>query len=286
MGMMIVDVHTHIFPPAIKTKRAAYFSRDPYFRLLYSHPQTPIATAEDLIASMNRAGVDLAVALNFGWRDPELCRETNAYLLEAAQRYPDRILAACVVSPLDPGAGEEISRCAAAGAVAVGELMPDGQGFDLADEATVSPLVQAAQGHRLLLVSHASEPVGHPYPGKGTVFPQTLYAFLKAHPEALVLLAHLGGGLPFFALMPEVAQALRCTYVDTAALPYLYRWEVLHHLLAILGPERVLFGSDFPLLPQEKYLHQLRALELPPEQETMLLGENALALLRRLKDGC
>ena len=83
---MIIDAHTHIFPPAIGEDRDAFLQRDTTFRELYSNPKARIATAEELIASMDEAGIDKSVACGFGWNDAELCREHSDYLLEAAER--------------------------------------------------------------------------------------------------------------------------------------------------------------------------------------------------------
>ena len=71
----------------------------------------------------------------------------------------------------------EIERCAAGGLVGVGELMPDGQGYRLDDEKAMAPIVEAALAHDMVLLTHCSEPVGHLYPGKGTVTPDEVIRF-------------------------------------------------------------------------------------------------------------
>ena len=58
---MIIDFHTHVFSPAVKKNRNKYIDSDPCFAILYSDPKAKLATAEELIASMdesigNRAG--------------------------------------------------------------------------------------------------------------------------------------------------------------------------------------------------------------------------------------
>ncbi|GAH31366.1 unnamed protein product, partial [marine sediment metagenome] len=61
---MIIDFHTHIFPPRVRERRDEYIKRDPCFSLLYSQPEARLVTAEELIDSMDEAQVDLSVALN------------------------------------------------------------------------------------------------------------------------------------------------------------------------------------------------------------------------------
>ena len=104
---MIVDIHTHIFPPEIIARREHYLARDAWFRHLYEGPKARMATAEDLIAEMDRSGVDLSVAFCFAWSDMGLCRETNDYVLDACRRHPGRLVGfACV----QPRAGREAVR--------------------------------------------------------------------------------------------------------------------------------------------------------------------------------
>lgn len=277
---MIIDFHTHIFSPALRERRSEYLARDACFNLLYSSPRATIATAEDLVSSMDQEDVDVSVALNFGWADHELCVETNSYILDTVARYPKRVVGFCAIQPL---AGDkaiyEMERCARAGARGIGELRPDAQGYSLTDKQAMGDLVEAARRLGMIILLHSSEPVGHEYKGKGLVAPEQLYGFVKAFPGASVVCAHWGGGLPFYALMPEVASALQHTYFDTAASPLLYRPEIFRHVAEIIGADRILFGSDYPLLSLRRYLSQLRSLNLSAEVIDAVLGGNARRLL-------
>ena len=93
---------------------------------------------------------------------------------------------------------------------------------------------------------HTSEPVGHAYPGKGTVTPDMLEALIRAYPDNTFVFAHFGGGMPFYALMPEVAASLANVYFDSAAFTHLYRPEVFQTAVTACGVERILFASDYP----------------------------------------
>ena len=64
---MIIDFHTHIFPPQIKKNRNRYIDSDPCFAILYSDPKAKLVTADELISSMDRDGVGISVILNIGW---------------------------------------------------------------------------------------------------------------------------------------------------------------------------------------------------------------------------
>ncbi|OGO50269.1 MAG: hypothetical protein A2148_06405 [Chloroflexi bacterium RBG_16_68_14] len=281
---MIVDTHAHVFPPEVRDRRDDYLRLAAAFRELYSSPNARIATADELLASMDAAGVDRAVACGFAWGDAGLCRQHNDYLLEAAARSGGRVIAFCTVQPSDEGARDELKRCAAAGARGLGELRPQYQGYGLIDSGEADLLAWAADAYDLALLFHASEPVGHPYPGKAGLPLEQLYRFIADFPGATVIAAHWGGGLPFFALMPEVREALARTYFDTAATGLLYRLEVYARAVELVGAERILFGSDFPLVSQERALQELREAPIDDEARRLIAGENARRLLR-LPDG-
>lgn len=277
---MIIDFHTHVFSPQLAAKREDYLYRDPSFAELYSSPRARLASAEDLIASMDQAGFDVSVILNFGWRSHQLCVETNDYIIDCVQRYPDRLVGFFAVQPSSMNETlAEIKRCAGAGLKGIGELRPDTQGFDLGDAGFMGPLVEAVKDHDLLLLTHASEPVGHLYPGKGKVGVDSLYRFIIAFPDVRLICAHWGGGLPFYALMPEVASAMNNVWFDTAASLFLYRDDVFRRVEDILGAGKVLFGTDYPVIGQQRFLKRVRDLHLIHQTESMILGENAASLL-------
>ena len=278
---MIIDFHTHIFPPQVKQKRGQYIDRDPCFALLYAKKEAKIATAEELIDSMDRAGIDISVIVNFGFMTHELCTETNDYILESIARFPKRLIGFCTVQPQSLDAAiAEIERCAQNGARGIGELRPDIQLLDLEDEAIIAPLMETIKKHRLILLTHASEPAGHDYPGKGIITPDVLYPFIIRYPDVTIVCAHWGGGLPFYALMPEVQKALQNVYFDTAASPFLYQPQIYTLGSQLVGADKILFGSDYPLLLQTRLLQEIDSAALTEEEKSLILSGNAKRLLK------
>jgi predicted TIM-barrel fold metal-dependent hydrolase len=277
---MIIDFHTHVFPPQIKKNRSKYIDSDPCFAILYSNKAAKLTTAEELIASMDKSGVDVSVILNIGWTTHELCVETNDYILESIARYPKRLIGFCSVQPQSFDAAlDEIERCAKGGIKGVGEIRPDMQLFDLRDEEIMKPFVDMLKKHNLIMLSHASEPVGHIYPGKGAVTPEMLYPFIADNPGLTIVCAHWGGGFPFYALMPEVKKAMANVHFDTAASPFLYSPQVYEQVIQLVGADKILFGSDYPLLEQARVIKEIESLDLPEETKKQILGGNAQRLL-------
>jgi predicted TIM-barrel fold metal-dependent hydrolase len=277
---VIIDFHTHIFPRWLRERHDEYVKRDACFSLLYSQPKARIATAEELLASMDEAGIDLSVVLNAGWVSHELCVKTNDYILDSVSRYPKRLVGFCAIQPRAGDAAiAELERCAKAGAKGIGELRSDVQGFDLADKTTMKPLVDAMLKHDLIFLTHSSEPVGHEYSGKGSITPDTLYSFITAFPNLKLVCAHWGGGLPFYALMPEVAKALSNVFFDTAATVFLYKPKIFEQMSRIIGSDKILFGTDYPLMHQNRVLAQIQSAQLLEKDKARIQGANAQKLL-------
>jgi len=277
---VIIDFHTHITAPEIITRRDDYLVRDAWFRDLYANPRARLSSAEDLIAAMDQGGVDQSIVFGFGWRDMDLCRRDNDYVMEAVARFPERLFGFCIVNPAaGREAVREVERCAAGGLLGVGELMPDGQGYRLDDEETMAPLVEVAQAHDMLLLTHCSEPVGHLYPGKGTVTPDEVIRFARIFPQARLVCAHWGGGTIFYELMPEIARLMCNVYYDTAASLYLYQDDIFS-LAARWAPGKVLFATDYPLLSPKRLITRMRAARMPTATLRRMLGGNAWRVLR------
>ena len=115
---MIVDSHTHVFPPEIEGLRQRLVEADATFGELYGSPQASLATADELLTSMAAAGVDVSVALGFAWSANDLVRTHNDYLIDAAKRAKGRILPFCSL-PMAAGwqaIESEARRCVEAGA--------------------------------------------------------------------------------------------------------------------------------------------------------------------------
>jgi uncharacterized protein len=277
---MIIDFHTHVVPPGIKDRRAEYLGRDACFSLLYTEPKAKLVTAEELITAMDEYEIDKSVILNLGWTSHELCVETNDYILEAITRYPQRLIGFCVIQPsVGDKAIKELQRCAQNGAKGIGEMRPDVQGFDLRDSKTMKPIIEAVIEHDLIFLTHASEPVGHQYFGKGSITPEVIYPFIVNFPNLKLVCAHWGGGLPFYTLMPEVGKALSNVYFDTAATPFLYKSQIFKQVADMIGSDKILFGSDYPLLSPRRIIDQLESIEISQKDRVRILGGNAQKLL-------
>jgi predicted TIM-barrel fold metal-dependent hydrolase len=278
---VIVDAHTHAFPPAFVERRLELLAQDEPFAEIYANPKARMATADEVLRAMGAAGVDVSVIAGFAWQSPALCREHNDYLLRSAETSDNRLLPFCTLPLSDLDAARlEVVRSVRAGARGLGELRPESQGASLATPAVGELLAWAANAYDLPLLIHASEPVGHGYPGKFGQSLGPLYDFVFDHDDVHVVAAHWGGGLPFYALMPEVKAALSNVWVDTAATTLLYDPAVFRSVADLIGCERILFGSDFPLLSPKTQMAHIAQAPLTEDERRLVLGANAAALMR------
>lgn len=272
---MIIDAHTHVFSEEVHADRARLLAIEPWFGELYASPKARLATPDEVADEMAMAGVDRAIALGFPWRDLGRCRAENEAIVAAARRRPTLIPFGIVPPLAGRAAIAEMERAVASGIRGFGEFNPDGQGFAIDDEATFGLIAAAAVDLGVPLLIHCSEPLGHAYPGKGTNTPAAIYRFLQRHSDVRLILAHWGGGLPFYELMPEVRTVCRNVVYDMAASPYLYDDTIVRVAAQVVGSDRILFGSDFPLIRPARMLKLVDRLGLDEVDRRRILGENA-----------
>ena len=276
---MIIDSHVHILPERMRDARAEIGAGEPWFAVCHQGDRV-IATERDLLEAMDAAGVDRAVCFAWPFADPALCAEVNEHLAGVQHRNPDRVIAFATINPSTPDAAAEVERCARLGLRGIGELNCDAQGFSL-DDPGIEAAVEASISTGLPWTLHCSEPVGHEYAGKGTTTPDKVVRFVTRHPELQLICAHLGGGLPFFAHMPEVSDVCRRLWFDTAAGPFLYAPSAYRAVVELCGADRLLFGSDYPLLKVSRYIKAFDDAGLDEPAKRAVLGESAAALFAR-----
>ena len=246
---MIIDIHTHLFPPDVRTRRENYFYSEPSFRLLYGSPNASMVGATELVRMMDAQAVNISVVFGFPWQNADYARAGNDYILDAVQRFPDRLVGFCCVDPFTPGAAAEVERCLDAGLRGVGELAFYRFGIDSECLDRLDPIMALCRQRELPLMMHTNEPVGHRYPGKTPNTLAQIYAMVQRFADNRLILAHWGGGLPFYSLLKrEVRKALANVWYDTAASPYLYDPQIYRLVGELAGTDRVLLGTDYPLL--------------------------------------
>lgn len=279
--MMIIDFHTHIFPKRIREDRGKYFSNEPAFQLLYDSPKSTIVGAETIIDSMDEQGVDKSVVFGFPWQSSDTFREHNDYIMQAVVKYPKRLVGLCCFDPFHKRAVQEVERCIDGGLSGVGELAFYQSPLDEKTLNQLIPIMEICRQKELPVLIHTNEPVGHSYPGKAPNTLRQIYELIKRFRNNRIVLAHWGGGIFFFHLLKrEVKDLFQNVSIDTAASPFLYDAKIYKYAADIFGTDKILFGSDFPLLNPSKYFEEMGKAGLSKDQIGAICGRNAVKLLK------
>jgi len=277
---MIIDFHTHIFPPFFRDQRPKFTSHEPAFEFLYSSPQAKLVGVKELIRSMDEDEVQRSVVFGFPWENAEHYKRHNDYIIESIQQYPERLTGFCCFSPLSSGGPGEAERCLVQGLSGVGELAVYNSGLTFEVVKALADVMAVCSQRNLLFLLHANEPVGHNYPGKTSNTLRQIYDFIKAYPQNRIVLAHWGGGLLFYGLMKrEVREAFKNVWFDTAASPFLYTPDIYRIAGEIIGFDKILFGSDYPLLRPQRYFNEMGSANISRSQIKQISGLNAARLL-------
>ena len=168
---MLIDCHTHLFPPEFRQAREQFFQGESAFELLYGDPRSRMVGAREVIAAMDEAGVDRGVVFGFPWRQARLFRRHNDYIMEAVAAYPERLIGLACFDAVHPEAAEETRRCLDGGLRGAGELAFYEEGITTKSLAKLAPVMDICRAHKVPVMLHTNEPVGHQYPGKA---PNTL----------------------------------------------------------------------------------------------------------------
>ena len=276
--MTYFDAHTHIFAGSQRLRRDTIAAADPTFSAIYRDPAAKIATADDLVDTLDRAGFAGAAAAGFAFTHQSEIDAQNEALLAAGRAHPGKVVPLATINLALPGWRADAERLLASGARGFGELRPGNQCWDPLGPAA-HELCEFAAARGAILLWHCSEPVGHSYPGKhGGIAPAELIQLALQHPSTTMIAAHAGAGASFYLQMPEVAAAIEALYWDTAAVSLLYDEGTVSRLVDLAGPKRVLFGSDYPLLsPRRNVQRVARGLSDEAVREAVCAG-NAVSL--------
>jgi hypothetical protein len=286
-----VDAHVHGYPAEVSAAPAAW-------GLAHGEPGWTGCVApegrrslqgwsdpDSLVADMDRAGIETCIMLGWYWERQETCDLQNGWYLEWIRRHPGRLAAFAAVQPsAGARALAALERSLDGGLIGVGETLPQAQGFTLADP-TWRSIVELAGRRGAPLTLHATDPEAGAAAGPKT--PLDDYVRLaREFPGSTFILAHWGGGMAFRSL--EGAALPPNLYFDTAASPLLYDPGVFRRAVDRVGPGRIIYGSDYPLILYPKgdrmpsfapFLDEIASAGLTQAESAQIMGSNIRRLL-------
>ncbi|MBI2498343.1 MAG: amidohydrolase family protein [Opitutae bacterium] len=246
--MPIIDSHVHLYPPEVNRDPAAWAAarHEPHWTGLCTRRRKDgravqgFPSVDQLLRDMDAAGVAKVVLLGWYWERHDSCVAQNRFYADCLRAHPDRLAALATVQPKGGAAAfEEACRAMDDGLVGFGELSPHSQRFGLDDPVWRQVLALAAEW-KVPVNLHVTDPASRKFPGRVDTPPEDFLRAAREFPATNFILAHWGGGLAWSA----EAVALPNVWFDTAASPLLYDPTVWTKA----PPDRVLFGTDYPLV--------------------------------------
>jgi hypothetical protein len=289
----VVDAHIHMYPSEVARNPAAWgeaHSEPAWTACVAPQGRRSIqgwADPDALIADMDEAGVAACVMLGWYWERQATCDLQNGWYAGWIRRHPTRLMGFAAVQPSGGRASiDALERALDGGLCGIGELLPAGLGSFVGD-TWWRRVFEVAAARRLPVTLHATDPQAGPAAGPATP-PADIIRIAREFADVPIIVAHWGGGLAFRAPAPEHGPLPANLYFDTAASPLLYDTKVFRSAVDRVGAQRIIFGSDYPLIlyPREgrkpgfaRFLGEVAAAGLTAGEREAILGSNIRRLL-------
>jgi len=265
------------------------------------------------LEQMDRAGIDVSIVSltcpNVYWGGEAVslaaARESNDSMAEAERAYPGRVKWFTSLPWQYPAiAVEELRRTGDLGAAGV-MVLANVAGRSLTEDA-FAPIWSEIERRRLPVLVHPGEPPGADRMDMGRydlswsvgfIFDTTLAVtrmifdgFLDRYPNLDLIVAHGGAALAYLigrfekGNEVELPQRRRMALRPTDYLRRLYYdcitydLGALRYLISVVGPDRVLFGTDWPHQVHDVAGSLAHTAALPPGERDAIRGVNAIRL--------
>ncbi|GGH34937.1 amidohydrolase family protein [Microbacterium album] len=281
-GIVAIDFHTHVqrsarsAPPEAVSENAEAMAA--YFR---TDARTP--TVHDL-AEVYRAQSMMCVAFTVDnrWATGEEPAVTNDEVIELAAEHSDTVIPFGTVDPHGGRrAAREVTRLAEKGARGF-KFHPSSQAF-YPDDRDVYPVYEAIQEAGAIALFHS----GHTGAGAGTRGgggirlkygnPMHVDDVAVDFPDLRIVLAH-----PSFPWQDEalsVALHKPHVYIDLSGWSPKYFPPNLVQYARTLLKDKMLFGTDYPVITAERWLRDFEGLGFDEDVKRRILLDNAVRLL-------
>lgn len=256
----IIDIHAHIFPDRIAEKAVASIGR--YYGVKMRHSGT--------VANLLRSGSNINVSkyvVHSSATVVEQVKSINDYIAQIQASHPELV----GFATLHPGLKDiaaETERIIRLGLKGI-KLHPEFQHFSI-DDDDMMPIYEAAEGRLPVLMHMGDENVDSSSPVR-------LARVLDRFPDLVVIAAHFGG----YRMWDLSCEYLigRNVYLDTSSTLAFISPERAADMIRKHGPEKMLFGSDFPMWDHREELDRFLAIGLTEEEQRSILYGNAEKLL-------
>lgn len=227
------------------------------------------ASPDKIIAAMDEA--DIVKAFICAWRLPDGWMISNRQIAEIVNRFPDRLIGVASASPDDPNAAEELDQLVKQSGFKALRILPWIWNCP-PNHPSYHPLYRKCIE---LGIPYCTQ-VGHTGPRMpsepGRPIPY-IDELALAFPELTIVGGHIG--YPWADEMIALAWKHDNVYIDTSAyLPRYYPPQLIH-FMNTYGEDKVLFGTNFPMLSFKECMEQAQALRITDRAKAKFLAGNA-----------
>ena len=228
-------------------------------------------TVPNILKEMDRMGLHKSVLLAID--PPGSMHVSENYLNNTAGN--ERLITFCGVNPRSPRWEEHIEKCVEMGAKGI-KVHPYLQWLPPDDEKVLE-MIERWGKTGLPVLFHTANNGLEPAVLRKLSNIEHYEKALKMFPEITFIFGHAGMG--FFEDACRMAKEHGNTYVEVGGQPP----ESLKRIIDIMGPDKVLYGSDWPVYPFILPLAKVMiATEGDPDTRRKILGGNAEKLLAGL----
>ena len=277
--MRAIDIHVHVpippgHPAALeKEQLAGYFKSGPM-------PRSPAEMYEKYKA-LDIFGVIFDIDAETATGVPYV---GNDYVASVVRTYPEQFMGFASVDPWKgTWAVQELERAVKELGLRGLKLHPTTQAF-YPNDPRFYPLWAKCVELGIPIISHSGQTgVGARTPGGGGyklkyAHPLLLDDVAADFPELTIIMAH--PAVPWQEEQLAVALHKANVYIDLSGWSPKYFRPILVQYMGSLLQDKVLFGSDYPILMPERWLSDFEKLELKPEVRQKILVDNARKLLK------
>jgi len=246
-------------------------------------------SGEKHLEQMEKAGIDRSAIFLFDTGlftgEPEVSiQEQNKALFEFAKRYPDKFIPFANIDPRRPGAIEFVKRCVEEWGAKGFKLHPSA-GFN-PEESETMRLIEAIAVYRIPVITHS----GHSPNPTSSKYCDPIYLdkMLLEFPEVDVIAAHMSLGyrqqLCSFAMnRPNLYTEISMSQFIARRIDYSAFARAIREAINAFGPERVLFGTDYPwleaILNGRDFVTAIKELETRAPDDAKFTGSEIEKLL-------
>jgi len=223
--------------------------------------------ADEIVRTMDAAGIDRSCLFNIFHPDGTTGNDQTAAFVS---QYPDRFIGFVYVSPLMPKRMvPELERAIDELNFLAIKIYPPYVHWPM-DDPVWDPIYQFANDRSLAVISHTGP--------EETCHPVQYENIAGRFPNANFVIGHSGNCEPYRTQAIKAAQRFPNVYLETCST---FREPgVIERLVTEAGADRVLFGSDVPLMDPRSQIGKIITADISDDAKRLALGENAKRLLK------